>query len=92
MFAVELLANSAVFCIVKVAHFQKLAKESMMNGALVTEKWLDNSFNESKKNFCRLIKWETPKIYISPRFREISQLYRSAKEQQSWYQEEGRLF
>ena len=40
----------------KVAHLQKLADQSVLNGALVIEKWLNNSFSESKKNFCRLIK------------------------------------
>ena len=29
----------------------------------------DNSFSENKKNLCHLIKWGTPKIYISTRFR-----------------------
>ena len=77
---------------IKVAHLQKLANQSVLNGALVIEKWLNNSFSESKKNFCRLIKLRTPKICISTRFRWISQLFRSAKEQQSWYQEEGSLF
>ena len=41
---------------IKVAHLQKLANQSVLNGALVIEKWLNNSFSESKKNFCRLIK------------------------------------
>ena len=40
----------------KVAHLQKLADQSVLNGALVIEKWLNNSFSESKKNVCRLIK------------------------------------
>ena len=35
---------------IKVAHFQKLANQSMLNGALVTE-MISNSFSESKKNF-----------------------------------------
>ena len=49
----------------KVAQFQKVANQSVLNGALVIEKWLNNSFRESKKNFCRLIKRGTPTIYIS---------------------------
>ena len=53
----------------KVAPLQKLANQSVLNGALVIEKWLKNSFSESKKNFCRLIKWGTPKIYIATRLR-----------------------
>ena len=77
---------------IKVAHLQKLANQSVLNGAIVIEKWLNNSFSKSKKNSCRLIKLRTPKICISIRFRLISQLFRSAKEQQSWYQEGGSLF
>ena len=42
---------------VKVAHLQKLANQSILNGALVTE-MLNNSFSESKKNFGRLVKRE----------------------------------
>ena len=41
---------------IKVAHFRKLANQSVLNGALVIEKWLHNSFSESKKNFCRFTK------------------------------------
>ena len=41
---------------IKVAHLQKLANQSVLNGALVIEKWLNNCFSESKKKFCRLIK------------------------------------
>ena len=41
---------------IKVDHLQKLANQSVLNGALVIEKWLSNSLSESKKNFCRLIK------------------------------------
>ena len=37
---------------IKVAHLQKLANESLPNGALVME-IVNNSFNESKKNFHR---------------------------------------
>ena len=37
---------------IKVAHLQKLANESLLNGALVME-IVHNSFNESKKNFHR---------------------------------------
>ena len=40
---------------IKVAHLQKLANQSMLNGALVIET-VSNSFTESKKNFGRLIK------------------------------------
>ena len=41
---------------IKVAHLQKSANQSVLNGALVIEKWLNNSVSESKKNVCRLIK------------------------------------
>ena len=64
---------------IKVAHLQI----NLLNGTFVIEKWLNNFFSESKKNFCRLIKLRTPKICISTRFRHISRLFRSAKEQQS---------
>ena len=40
---------------IKVADIQKLAKQLMLNGALVPE-MVKNSFSESKKNFGRLIK------------------------------------
>ena len=40
---------------VKVAHLQKLANQSMLNGTLVTE-MVNNSFSESKTNFDRLRK------------------------------------
>ena len=40
---------------IKVAHLQKLANQSLLNGALVM-KIVNNSFSESKKNFSRLIK------------------------------------
>ena len=43
---------------IKVAHLQQLANQSILNGALVI-KMVYNSFNESKKNFGRLIKRET---------------------------------
>ena len=42
---------------VKVAHHQKLANQSILNGALVIE-MVNNSFSESKKNFGRLVKRE----------------------------------
>ena len=35
---------------IKVAHLQKLANQSLLNGALVME-ILNNSFSESKRNF-----------------------------------------
>ena len=54
---------------IKVAHLQKLANQSVMNSALVIKKWLNNSFSESKKNVCRLIKLRMPEICISTRFR-----------------------
>ena len=38
---------------IKVAYVQKLSNQSMLNGALVIE-MVNNSFNESKKNFSRL--------------------------------------
>ena len=41
---------------IKVAHLQKLADQSVLNGALVIEKWLNNSFRERNKNFCHVIK------------------------------------
>ena len=40
---------------IKVAHLQKLANQSMLNGALVTE-MVNNSFSERKTNFGRLRK------------------------------------
>ena len=40
---------------IKVAHLQKLANQSMLNGALVIE-MVNSSFSESKKNFGRFIK------------------------------------
>ena len=40
---------------IKVAHLQKLANQSQLNGALVME-MVNNSFSESKKNFGCLIK------------------------------------
>ena len=63
---------------IKVPHLQKLANQLMLNGALVIE-LVSNSFSESKKNFCRLIKWGVPKIYSSTKFCKLSQLFRSAK-------------
>ena len=41
---------------IKVVHLQKLANQTVSHGALVIAKWLNNSFSESKKNFCCLIK------------------------------------
>ena len=35
---------------IKVAHLQKLANQSLLNGALLM-KIVNNSFSESKKNF-----------------------------------------
>ena len=40
---------------IRVAHLQKLANQSLLNGGLVME-ILNNYFSESKKNFSRLIK------------------------------------
>ena len=40
---------------IKIANLQKLANQSMVNGALVIE-MINNSFSESKKNFGRLMK------------------------------------
>ena len=40
---------------IKVAHLQKLANQSILNGALAIE-MVNNSLSESKKNFGRLIK------------------------------------
>ena len=42
---------------IKVAHLQKLANQSILNGALVME-IVNNSFSESKKNFSRFDKAE----------------------------------
>ena len=36
--------------LIKVAHLQKLANQSMLNGALVIE-MVNNSFSENKKSF-----------------------------------------
>ena len=41
--------------LIQIFHLQKLASQSMLNGALVKEV-LNNSFSENKKNFGRLIK------------------------------------
>ena len=41
--------------LIKVGHLQKLANQSLLNGALVME-IVNNYFSESKKNFSRLIK------------------------------------
>ena len=46
---------------IKVIHFQKLANQSMLNGALVIET-VSNSFSESKKNVGRLKKLRTKNI------------------------------
>ena len=40
---------------INVAHLQKLANQSLLNGALGME-MVNNSFSESKKNFDRFIK------------------------------------
>ena len=40
---------------IKVSHLQKLANQSILNGALVIE-MVYNSFNESKENVGRLIR------------------------------------
>ena len=40
---------------IKVAHLQKLANQSMLNGALSVE-MVNNDFSESKKNLGRLRK------------------------------------
>ena len=42
---------------IKVAHLQKLANQSLLNGVFVM-KMVNNSFSESKKNFGRLTKWK----------------------------------
>ena len=42
---------------IKVAHLQKLANQSMLNGTSVLE-IVNNSFSENKKTFGRLIKQE----------------------------------
>ena len=47
----KLISNEPI----KVADLQKLANHLMLNDALVVE-MVNNSFNESKKNFGRLIK------------------------------------
>ena len=43
---------------IKVAHLQKLANQSMLNGVLAIE-MVNNFFRESKKKFGRLIKRKT---------------------------------
>ena len=43
---------------IKVAHLQKLANQSILHDALVIE-MVNNSFNESKNNFVRLINQES---------------------------------
>ena len=60
---------------IKIAHLQKLANQSVLNGAIVIGKWLNNSFSEGKKKFNKV----------------VSQLFRSAKERQIWNQEKGYL-
>ena len=40
---------------IKVAHLQKLTNQCVECRTLI-EKWSNNFFSESKKNFCRLIK------------------------------------
>ena len=40
---------------IKITHLQKLANQSIVNGALVIE-MINNSFSESNKNFDRLRK------------------------------------
>ena len=75
---------------IKVAQFQKLANQSMLNGALVIEMTY-NSFSESKENLGRLISKDRfnrqktrdmgSEKYISTRFRVTAKLIRSAKEQ-----------
>ena len=42
---------------IKVAHLQKLANQSLLNGALVME-IVSNYFSESKKNFSQFDKAE----------------------------------
>ena len=75
---------------IKVAQFQKLANQSMLNGALVIE-MIYNSFSESKENLGRLISKDRlnqqktrdmgSEKYISTRFCVTAKLIRSAKEQ-----------
>ena len=51
---------------IKVAHLEKLANQSLLNGALVIQ-IVNNSFSESKKNFSRLTKrkkFQSKKIKI----------------------------
>ena len=43
---------------IKIAQLQKLANQSMLNGALVIE-MVNNPFSQSKKTFGRLIKRRT---------------------------------
>ena len=45
---------------VKVAHFQKLANQSVLNGAFVIE-MVHSFFTECNKNFCCLIKYSHKK-------------------------------
>ena len=46
----------------KVAHFQKVTDQSMLNDALLIE-MVNSTFSESKKNFGRLIKRGTLVIF-----------------------------
>ena len=71
LFIIVESVNNALTSYNRLCNYVKLnSKEptKMFNSALVIEKWLNISFSESKKNFCRLIKLWTPKICISTRF------------------------
>ena len=66
---------------IKAINLQKLANQSILNGALVIE-FVSNSFSESKKNFGHLIKlgnWKNKLDmawkYNSTRFHEIPVSY-----------------
>ena len=59
----RVILNYAMFMLnsnepIKVAHFQKLANQSMLNDTRTIE-MVNNSFSESKKKFGHLIQRET---------------------------------
>ena len=78
---------------IKVTHLQKLANQSMVNGAIVIEMvtillvksrktlviwWSEERSNQKKK------KDMGSETFISTRFSYISKSFRGAKEQESW--------
>ena len=55
---------------IKVAHLQKLANQSVLNSALVIEKWYSSFSSESKKKTLLLFDKYFNILYISTRFRK----------------------